>query len=124
MSQFGALVDPQTRYDYLTKFGVGGGTALNWSGEPDAGFRLQPKDWDNQTYYTTTFGQSFTVTATQVASVYQTIANGGVRMPAQLVESCTKADGTVVTPDLPEPVRVIKEKTADEVGQMLENVYE
>lgn len=123
MSQFGALVDPQTRYEYLTKFGVGEKTALNWSGEPDTGFRLLPKDWDNQTYYTTTFGQAFTVTATQVASVYQTIANGGVRMPAQLVESCTHADGTVVEPDLPEPVRVIEESTADEVGLMLENVF-
>jgi len=123
MSQFGALVDPQTRYEYLTKFGVGEKTALNWSGEPDTGFRLLPKDWDNQTYYTTTFGQAFTVTATQVASVYQTIANGGVRMPAQLVESCTRADGTVVEPDLPEPVRVIEESTADEVGLMLENVF-
>jgi cell division protein FtsI (penicillin-binding protein 3) len=55
--------------------------------------------------------------------VYQTIANGGVRMPAQLVESCTHADGTVVTPDLPEPVRDIEESTADEVGLMLENVF-
>jgi len=123
MSEFGELVDPQTRYDYLTKFGVGGGTALDWSGEPSGGFSAQPQDWDNQTFYTTTFGQAFTVTATQVASVYQTIANGGVRMPAQLVESCTEADGTVVTPDLPEPVRVIEKSTADEVGLMLENVF-
>ncbi|WEK14150.1 MAG: penicillin-binding protein 2 [Candidatus Microbacterium phytovorans] len=123
MSEFGSLVDAQTRYDYLTKFGVGQKTALNWSGEPDTGFSLKPQDWDNQTFYTTTFGQAFTVTATQVASVYQTIANGGVRMPAQLVESCTKSDGTVVTPDLPEPVRVIKESTADEVSLMLENVF-
>lgn len=124
MSQFGALVDPQTRYDYLTKFGVGQPQGLNWSGEPEQlGFRLKPADWDNQTYYTTTFGQAFTVTATQVASVYQTFANGGVRMPAQLVESCTKPDGTVVTPDLPEPVRVIKEETAEQVSEMLENVF-
>lgn len=123
MSQFGAMVDPQTRYDYLRKFGVGERTALNWSAEPHTGFSLLPQDWDNQTYYTTTFGQAFTVTATQVASVYQTIANGGVRMPAQLVESCTKADGTIVKPDLPDPVRVIKEKTADELSLMLENVF-
>ena len=35
------------------------------------------------------------VTPTQVLSVFQTIANGGVRLPASLVESCTQADGTV-----------------------------
>lgn len=123
MSQFGTTVDAETRQEYLERFGVGGGDALNWSGAPNAGFSADAADWDNQTYYTTTFGQAFTVTPTQVVSVFQTIANGGVRLPAQLVESCTKADGSVVTPDLPEPVQVIKEKTAAEVTQMLENVY-
>jgi len=123
MSQFGTLVDPQTRYDYLTKFGVGQPAGLNWSGEPATGFTAAPENWDNQTYYTTTFGQAFTVTVPQVASVYQTIANGGVREPLSFVESCTAADGTVITPDLAEPVKVIEKKTADEVGLMLENVF-
>ena len=101
----------------------GGGDALNWSGSPTAGFSSDSKDWDNQTYYTTTFGQAFTVTPTQVVSVFQTIANGGVRLPASLVESCTEPDGTVVTPDEPDPVQVIKPDTAAQVSQMLENVY-
>ena len=122
MSQFGAQVPAETRYDYLKRFGVGDGTALNWSGEPTGEIR-DASTWDNQTFYTTTFGQAFTVTPTQVTSLFQTIANGGVRMPAQLVESCTKPDGTVVTPTLPAPVQVIKPQTAAEVSQMLENVY-
>ena len=61
MSQFGAMIDPQTRLDYLKKFGVGQGTALNWSAEPKGSYH-EVADWDNQTYYTTTFGQAFTVT--------------------------------------------------------------
>ncbi|MBN9177047.1 MAG: penicillin-binding protein 2 [Microbacterium sp.] len=123
MSQFGTTVAPEVRQQYLERFGVGGGDALNWSGSPDAGFSADAANWDNQTYYTTTFGQAFTVTPTQVVSVFQTIANGGVRLPARLVESCTEADGTVVTPDEPDPVQVIKPETASEVSQMLENVY-
>ncbi len=122
MSQFGTLVDPQTRYDYLRKFGVGGGSALNWSAEPQGEIH-DPNTWDNQTFYTTTFGQAFTVTPVQTTSVFQTIANGGVRMPARLVESCTTADGTVIEPDLPDPVQVIQPETAAQVSQMLENVY-
>ncbi len=122
MSQFGEMVDPQVRHDYLEKFGVGQPSGLAWPGEPAT--TLHPADqWDSQTLYTTTFGQAFTVTAAQVANVYQTFANDGVKMPATLVESCTKADGTVITPDLPEPERVIEKKTADEVSQMLENVF-
>lgn len=122
MSQFGAMIDPQTRLDYLKKFGVGQGTALGWSGEPKGSYH-EVADWDNQTYYTTTFGQAFTVTVPQVTSVYQTIANGGVRQPLSLVESCTAADGTVTTPELPDPEQVIKADTAAQVGQMLENVF-
>ncbi|HYP72717.1 MAG TPA: penicillin-binding protein 2, partial [Microbacterium sp.] len=122
LSQFGAMIDPQTRLDYLKKFGVGQGTALNWAGEPKGTYH-EVADWDNQTYYTTTFGQAFTVTVPQVASVYQTIANGGVRMPLSLVESCTAPDGTVTTPDLPESERVVSEDTASQVSLMLENVF-
>lgn len=122
LSQFGSQVDPETRLEYLKKFGVGEGTALNWSGEPK-GTYIPTDQWDNQTYYTTTFGQAFTVTAPQVASVYQTIANGGVREPLSLVESCTAADGTVTEPELPDPVRVIQESTASQVSTMLENVF-
>ncbi|SCY10362.1 cell division protein FtsI (penicillin-binding protein 3) [Microbacterium sp. LKL04] len=122
MSQFGAMVDPQTRYDYLKKFGAGETDGLGWSGEPER--ILRPADtWDNQTKYATTFGQAFTVTAVQVANAYQTFANGGVRMPASLVESCTKANGEVVTPKLAKPERVITEETAKEVSLMLENVF-
>lgn len=102
MSQFGAMVAPETRYDYLKKFGAGQASGLDWSGEPKT--TLSPADtWDNQTKYATTFGQAFTVTAVQVASAYQTFANGGVRMPASLVESCTKADGEVIKPKLAAP---------------------
>src|SRR5690606_18521796 len=40
-----------------------------------------------------------------------------------LIESCTKADGTVIEPDLPEPERIIEQETAETVGLMLENVF-
>jgi len=122
LSQLGAMIDPQTRLDYLKKFGVGQGTALDWSAEPKGQYH-EVADWDNQTYYTTTFGQAFTVTVPQVASVYQTIANGGEKLPLSLVESCTAADGTVTTPDLPDPVQVIKPETAQTLSTMLENVF-
>lgn len=122
LSQLGAMIDPQTRLDYLKKFGVGQGTALDWSAEPQGEYH-EVADWDNQTYYTTNFGQAFTVTVPQVASVYQTIANGGQKMPLSLVESCTAADGTVTTPELPAPEQVIKPETAATLSTMLENVF-
>jgi cell division protein FtsI (penicillin-binding protein 3) len=115
------MVSPDVRHDWLARFGVGEKTDIGFLGE-SAGELHPVAEWDNQTIYTTTFGQAFQVTVPQVASAYQTIANGGIRMPLTLVEGCAQADGTLVGPDLPEPERVISEATADMTALMIENV--
>ena len=123
MSQFGDMVPAETRQEYLERFGVGSPDGLDWLGAPEVGLTYPADEWDAQTYYATTFGQAFTVTVPQVASVYQTIANGGLRMPLSLVESCTRPDGTVETAEPAEPEQVIDERTAAQVSLMLENVF-
>ena len=122
LSKFGTLVSDEVRHDYLERFGVGHKTAVGFPGEREG--ILHDAPWDQASHYTTTFGQSFTVTVPQVASVYQTIANDGVRMPLRLVESCTTASGEVIEPDLPAPEQVIKPQTAADVTLMLENVFQ
>lgn len=120
MSKFGTMVDSQTRFDYMQKFGVGSET-IGFPRE-ETGVVHSPAKWDSQSLYTTTFGQAFTVTAPQVAGAYQAIANGGEKIDLSLIESCTEPDGTVVKPDAPKHDQIISEKTADEVSEMLENV--
>lgn len=122
LSKFGTLVSDEVRYDYLKRFGVGKKTEVGFPGERTG--ILHDAPWDQASHYTTTFGQSFTVTVPQVASVYQTIANDGVRMPLSLVESCTTSSGEVIEPELPEPEQVIKPQTAADVTLMLENVFQ
>ncbi|MBY6062324.1 penicillin-binding protein 2 [Microbacterium esteraromaticum] len=121
MSKFGAKVSAQSRYDYLQRFGVGSATGVGFPAEQQ-GLIHDPNTWDNQTLYTTTFGQAFTVTPAQIAGAYQALGNGGRKLPLSLVESCTMADGTVVKPDVPEPEQIVSEQTADQVNRMLENV--
>ena len=120
LSKFGTMVSPDVRYDYLQRFGVGESTI----GFPDetAGVLHPTKEWDNQSLYTTTFGQHFTVTAPQVAGAYQAIANGGEKIGLSLIESCTTPDGTVITPDAPARDQIIKPETAADLTRMLENV--
>lgn len=120
LSKFGTMVSPDTRYDYLERFGVGEKT-IGFPGET-SGLLHPTKEWDNQSLYTTTFGQYFTVTAPQLASAYQAIANGGEKIGLSLIESCTAPDGTVVTPDAPAHDQVIKTQTAADITRMLENV--
>lgn len=121
LSQFGTMISPEKRYDYLKKFGVAKKTAIDFP-EELTGMIRDPKTWGAQDLYTTTFGQAFTVTPAQIAGAYQAIANGGEKVDLSLIESCTTGDGTVITPDAPKSERVVTEKTAKTVQRMLENV--
>lgn len=121
ISMIGINVPPQQRYDYMTKFGLGQISGVDFQGESNRG--IPPlKNWDDQRKYDMLFGQGVAVTAVQLAGAYQAIANGGVRLPLTLVESCTKADGTVVVPPAAAPVRVISEAASKTVVNMLESV--
>jgi len=122
MSMFGERLTDQQRYDDMLKFGLGERTEVGFSGEEPGDLHGSPGEWDNQTKYATMFGQGLTTTAVQIASVYQTLANGGVRMPVSLVDGCSTADGET-TKSVSEGSRVVSEKAADETTAMLERVY-
>ncbi|MGO4783046.1 peptidoglycan D,D-transpeptidase FtsI family protein [Cryobacterium sp. W22_MBD10_FK3] len=123
MSKFGELLSDEQRYDYMTKFGVGTETESGFPGE-DPGILYPAADWDNQTQYATMFGQGLTTTALQVSSIYQTIANGGVRMPVQLVSGCRAADGTLTEAPSAEGTQVVSADAAKGTAEMLEMVYQ
>ncbi|MFE1645348.1 peptidoglycan D,D-transpeptidase FtsI family protein [Microbacterium sp. P01] len=121
ISKFSETVSPQTRFDYLQKFGIGQGSAVGFGGEAK-GDLVPVANWDNQQTYNTSFGQGVTTTVPELVGAYGAIANGGLKMPLSLVESCTKADGTVITPTLPEPTQVLSAQTSAEMREILENV--
>lgn len=121
ISKFAERVPAETRYEYLKKFGVSGGSSVGFAAEA-AGWLTESSQWDYQTYYNTAFGQGITTTIPELVGAYLAIANDGVRLPLSLVESCTTADGTVVEPELDAPTRVVSRSTAEDVVLMLENV--
>jgi cell division protein FtsI (penicillin-binding protein 3) len=123
MSKFGELLTDQQRYDYLSAFGLGEPTETGFPRE-DSGILHPADEWDNQTSYATMFGQGLTTTALQVASVYQTIANDGVRMPVQLVEGCRLPDGTMTNVPTATGTQVLSEQAANETSDILEMVYQ
>jgi cell division protein FtsI (penicillin-binding protein 3) len=128
MSRFGERLTDQQRYEYMLRFGLGETTEVGFPGEEPGDLHGGPEAWDNQTQYATMFGQGLTTTAVQMASVYQTIANGGVRMPVQLVDGCgDEPDDTVGNADGgaegTEGTRVISQDAANQTAAMLERVY-
>jgi peptidoglycan glycosyltransferase len=64
-------------------------------------------------------------TALQMASVAQTIGNGGMRMEPRLVSKVLDPDGRTIDEPLPEEAeRVVSEETAAELADMMRNVVE
>ncbi|MFE2039689.1 peptidoglycan D,D-transpeptidase FtsI family protein [Streptomyces sp. NPDC059477] len=110
-------------YSYLRKFGLGGYTGLGFPGETK-GILAPPDQWSTSQQYTIPFGQGVSVSAMQAASVYSTIANGGVRIEPTLVRGTEGPDGRFTPAEEPEETRVISEKTADTLAQMLESVVD
>jgi cell division protein FtsI (penicillin-binding protein 3) len=121
ISQVAGHVSEQTQYDYLRAFGLGQPTGIGLPGE-SAGLLPPVSQWAADTRYTLAFGQGVAVTAIQMAEVYATIANGGVRVQPTLIEGMTNASGTY-TLAAPSPSRrVIQAKTAHELLQILQQV--
>ena len=112
---------PKTLESYFHKFGLG---ALSGTGYPGESRGLLPpsKTWSGTQKATVAFGQGVSVTAIQAASVFQTIANDGVRVAPRLVESQTQADGAVTRTPASKRARVVSHHTAADLSRMLEGV--
>jgi len=106
---------------YLKKFGIGQPTGIGFPGET-SGFIPQHEDWSPTSFPTIAFGQGLSVNAVQVASVYSTIANDGLRVEPSLVKKIIHEDGSVEQPEPPKTTRVVSRETAIQVRVMLETV--
>lgn len=118
---FADKIGGDTLYKYQRKFGLGQSTGLNFPGDR-TGRLPSPDQWWATTFQALAYGQSYSVTSLHVANVYATIANGGVRPVPRLVDGLVDPDGTFHPAPTQPGVRVVSEKTAKAMTQMLENV--
>ncbi len=108
-------------YTYLKKFGIGDPTGSGLPGE-SRGLLPRPEAWSASQFYTIAFGQGLSLNAVQAASVYATIANGGVRVQPSVVAGTTAPDGTFAPAPAASQTRVVSTRTASKVSRMLESV--
>jgi len=114
-------VGKQTFNDYLHRFGLGQKTGVELPGE-SAGLLPPLSSWSDATFANLPIGQGVAMTSLQLASMYQTVANGGVRVPPRIVGSTTAADGAVHPTAQPAGVPVMSPQTAATLRTMLESV--
>ncbi len=114
-------VPPSVQYQYYKAFGIGQPSGLGLPAASD-GLLYPVAKWWGDERYTMAFGQGVAVTAVQMASVYATIANGGVRVPPSIVAGTTNASGRFVPAQPPASHRVLKTTTASELMAILQQV--
>ncbi|EGX59955.1 cell division protein FtsI/penicillin-binding protein, partial [Streptomyces zinciresistens K42] len=110
-------------YDYLRRFGLGSYTGLGFPGETP-GILAAPDKWSTSQQYTIPFGQGLSLNAMQAASIYSTIANGGVRVQPSVVRGTKGPDGRFTPAAEPRKTRVISARTAKTLARMLESVVD
>jgi len=121
MVQVAQHVSPQLQYQYYRAFGVGVPTGLPLPGT-SAGILAPPSKWWGDQRYTLAFGQGVAATAVQMAGVYATIANGGIRVPPSIVAGTTGPDGQYLPARQPRGYRVLKTSTAHQLVSILQQV--
>jgi cell division protein FtsI (penicillin-binding protein 3) len=109
------------RFDYyLHAYGFGKPTGVGLPAE-SAGLLPPISAWSGTSLATLSFGQGIDVTAMQVASVYSTIADNGIRVNPNIVEGTVNGKQFHPAP-APTRRRVISVKVATELRNMLESV--
>ncbi|SEG83895.1 cell division protein FtsI (penicillin-binding protein 3) [Nonomuraea solani] len=113
-------IGSQRLHTMLKAFGFGSAPG---GGVPGAEAGLLPdyKKWSGSQNCTVAYGQGVSVTALQMASVYQTIANGGVKIEPQIVAGTTDTSGRYVPAAAGKRTKVVSETTAKEIATMLES---
>ncbi|RDH96965.1 cell division protein FtsI (penicillin-binding protein 3) [Curtobacterium sp. AG1037] len=122
ITELGERLTQQQRYEYMKKFGLfEPESAIEYPGQPSMQYGATP-DWSSQTNINSMFGQGISTTAIQVASVFQTLANNGVRIPLHMVKGCQTADGKMIdAPDV-QGTQVVSPAAAQQTVKMLQSV--
>ncbi|QKS14066.1 penicillin-binding protein 2 [Curtobacterium sp. Csp1] len=122
ITELGERLTQQQRYEYMKKFGLfEPESAIQYPGQPSMQYGATP-DWSSQTNINSMFGQGISTTAIQVASVFQTLANNGVRIPLHMVKGCQTADGKMIdAPDV-QGTQVVSPAAAQQTVKMLQSV--
>jgi cell division protein FtsI (penicillin-binding protein 3) len=125
-SNIGTIMVQQAlgRYEhhkYMTDFGLGERTALDFPGESD-GILKEPDELWGSERVTVSYGQGVSSTSLQLAAAVNVIANDGIYVAPKLVRAVVGPDGAQTSaPDAPSR-RVVSEQAASQTAAMMQRV--
>jgi cell division protein FtsI (penicillin-binding protein 3) len=117
----GRRLKQEKLHEYIKRFGFGERTGLELSGE-SRGFVRELKNWSGASIGSVSIGQEVSITPVQLAAAYAAIANDGLRVTPHIIREVKAPNGMIIAQTQPETRRVVSEKTAATLRQMLEGV--
>lgn len=100
-------------YDMLKKFGYGSKTGIDLPGE-SSGLLPNWNNWDQGIHATMSYGYGTSVTAMQMISAVQAIANGGVKVTPHVIKYSPEEEAVKV-----KRTEVLSPQTADSITRLL-----
>lgn len=117
------LMQPETFYDYLVKFGVGRKSAVDIYGESSGTELTDWREWNKSDQAAYSYGHSYQMNLVQVASAVSAVANDGWFMQPHLVTKVVDGDGREVD-YVPTALRqIVKEDTVKQMDEMMYQIY-
>lgn len=114
----GQTIEPEKLHEYLTAFGFGRTTGLDYPGE-SRGILREAKKWRGTERFTVTYGYGLASTALQLTAGVNTVANGGTYVAPRLVKSTIDKSGRRIDAPASESRQVISAETASMMTSML-----
>jgi cell division protein FtsI (penicillin-binding protein 3) len=111
VSKLAIQMGGENLWGFYQQLGLGKSVGLGLPGENSGKVAVINNNWSKHQAATLSFGYGMAVTPLQLAQAYQVLANGGVKQPLTLIRKETEVGK-----------RVMSEKVAKQVIQMLETV--
>lgn len=121
--KIGQILGGQKIYEYINRFGFGRKTGIDLIGEVSGTVRPFDK-WSAMSLGAIPIGYEISVTPLQILRAYSAIANGGYLVKPFVVSEIYSPSGNIVYKKIPETERIISEKTANTMREILKSVTE
>lgn len=118
---FGEQLSDEQLYGWMQKFGLGEWTGIGLPGESQ-GLLPEPSTWSGTSRYTMMYGQGLSSNLLQQATVFQTVANGGVQVKPSIIAGKTDREGRYHEAKQKPGTRIISEQTAQTLTTIMEQV--
>ena len=115
------MLKPELQYNYMTSFGFGKRSDLNFPGE-SVGILPPWQEWEGTEKVTKSYGYGVSATAVQLVGAVNVIANNGVYVAPRLVKATIGGDGTVVSAAPPATRQVLTPEVAQQTNIIMRDV--